>query len=92
VGVNLLLLLCLAGNTFGPGGKLKTFTDDPYWWSTVAGKEQTLDAAAEAAARILGEQTYNLGHHDGELLANLELRALWLTAASFPRVRRAWNG
>ncbi len=30
----------------------------------------------EAAARILGlEQTYNLGHHDGELVANLELRA-----------------
>ncbi len=33
-------------------------------------------AETEAAARILGiEQTYNLGHHDGELVANLELRA-----------------
>lgn len=33
-------------------------------------------AETEAAARILGiEQTYNLGHHDGELVADLELRA-----------------
>jgi LmbE family N-acetylglucosaminyl deacetylase len=33
-------------------------------------------AETEEAARILGiEQTYNLGHHDGELLADLELRA-----------------
>jgi LmbE family N-acetylglucosaminyl deacetylase len=33
-------------------------------------------AETEKAARILGiEQTYNLGHHDGELLADLELRA-----------------
>jgi len=30
----------------------------------------------DAAAHILGiEQTYNLGHHDGELLPDLELRA-----------------
>lgn len=30
----------------------------------------------EEAARILGiEQVYSLGHHDGELVANLELRA-----------------
>jgi len=30
----------------------------------------------EEAARLLGiEQTFNLGHHDGELLPNLELRA-----------------
>ena len=33
-------------------------------------------AETEAAARILGiEQTYNLGHHDGELVPDLELRA-----------------
>lgn len=33
-------------------------------------------AEANEAARILGvEQTFNLGHHDGELVANLELRA-----------------
>ena len=30
----------------------------------------------ENAARILGiEQTYSLGHHDGELVSDLELRA-----------------
>lgn len=33
-------------------------------------------AETEEAARLLGiEQTFNLGHHDGELLPNLELRA-----------------
>jgi len=33
-------------------------------------------AETEEAARILGiERTYNLGHHDGELLPDLELRA-----------------
>jgi LmbE family N-acetylglucosaminyl deacetylase len=33
-------------------------------------------AETQEAARILGiEQTYNLGHHDGELVADLELRA-----------------
>lgn len=33
-------------------------------------------AETEAAARILGiEQTFNLGHHDGELVPDLELRA-----------------
>jgi LmbE family N-acetylglucosaminyl deacetylase len=33
-------------------------------------------AETEEAARHLGiEQTYNLGHHDGELVADLELRA-----------------
>ena len=33
-------------------------------------------AETNEAARTLGvEQTYNLGHHDGELLADLELRA-----------------
>lgn len=33
-------------------------------------------AETEAAARILGlEPTYNLGHHDGELVPSLELRA-----------------
>ena len=33
-------------------------------------------AETEAAARVLGiEQTFNLGHHDGELLPDLELRA-----------------
>lgn len=33
-------------------------------------------AETEEAARILGlEQTYNLGHHDGELVPDLELRA-----------------
>lgn len=33
-------------------------------------------AEAEEAARILGiTATYNLGHHDGELMADLELRA-----------------
>jgi LmbE family N-acetylglucosaminyl deacetylase len=33
-------------------------------------------AETEAAAEILGlKQTFNLGHHDGELLASLELRA-----------------
>lgn len=33
-------------------------------------------AETEDAARILGiEQCYNLGHHDGELVASLELRA-----------------
>lgn len=33
-------------------------------------------AEADAAARILGvHQTYNLGHHDGELEPNLEVRA-----------------
>jgi LmbE family N-acetylglucosaminyl deacetylase len=33
-------------------------------------------AETQEAARILGiEQAYNLGHHDGELVANLELRA-----------------
>src|SRR5262245_61347107 len=30
----------------------------------------------EAAAKVLGlEQTFNLGHHDGELIASLDLRA-----------------
>lgn len=33
-------------------------------------------AETQAAARILGlEQTFNLGHHDGELVPDLELRA-----------------
>jgi LmbE family N-acetylglucosaminyl deacetylase len=33
-------------------------------------------AETEEAARILGiKQTFNLGHHDGELVADLELRA-----------------
>lgn len=33
-------------------------------------------AETDEAARILGiEETHNLGHHDGELLPNLELRA-----------------
>ncbi len=33
-------------------------------------------AETEAAAKVLGlAQTYNLGHHDGELVASLELRA-----------------
>ncbi len=33
-------------------------------------------AETEAAAKVLGlQQTYNLGHHDGELVASLELRA-----------------
>lgn len=33
-------------------------------------------AETEEAARLLGvEQTYNLGHHDGELVPDLELRA-----------------
>ena len=33
-------------------------------------------AEAEAAARIIGmEQTFNLGHHDGELVPDLALRA-----------------
>jgi LmbE family N-acetylglucosaminyl deacetylase len=33
-------------------------------------------AETDAASRILGiDKTYNLGHHDGELVADLELRA-----------------
>jgi LmbE family N-acetylglucosaminyl deacetylase len=34
-----------------------------------------LTEADEAARRLGIEQTYNLGHHDGELVADLELRA-----------------
>jgi LmbE family N-acetylglucosaminyl deacetylase len=49
-------------------------------------------AETEEAARLLGvTQTYNLGHHDGELVPNLELRAQIARLYRLTRADSLWT-
>ena len=64
-GVEVFSVNCTLGDIGDPEGRLQR-----------PALAETRLQETESAARVLGlVDTYNLGHHDGELVANLDLRA-----------------